>query len=100
LNALHHLSDAYLHEDFADLYGSAWGAVDTYARNEPEYAPELRRDITQLLSSCKTEAALEGALTRLDLGYLPTGDGWADHRTWLLAVADRVEEILHKSPAA
>jgi hypothetical protein len=36
----------------------------------------------------------------LGLDYLPTGDGWASHRTWLLAVADRVEEILRCSPAA
>jgi hypothetical protein len=100
LNALCHLVDAYLHEDFADLYGSAGGAVDTYARNEPQHAPQLRSEITELLSTCKSESDLEKVLDDLGIGYLPTGDGWDSHRTWLLAVADRVDEILHKSPAA
>ncbi len=100
LDALHHLLDAYLHEDFADLHGSAWAAVDTYARDEPQYAPQLRREVTELLSTCKSEADLEDALVDLGIGYLPTGDGWDGHRPWLLAVADRVEEILRKSPAA
>jgi hypothetical protein len=100
LSALHHLLDAYLHEDFADLHGNAWGAVDTYARDEPEYAPQLRREITKLLSACESESDLEGTLVNLGLDYLPTGDGWASHRTWLLAVADRVEEVRRKSPAA
>ncbi len=100
LNALRHLVDAYLHEDFADLHGNAWGAVGAYARDEPEHAPQLRGEITQLLSACESESALEGALVDLGLGYLPTGDGWDSHRTWLLAVADHVEEILHTSPAA
>ena len=100
LNALHHLADAYLHEDFVDLYGSAWGAVDMYAREESEYAPRLSREIADLLATCKSEPEVESALVGLGLCYLPTGDGWADHRTWLLAVADRVDQILRTSPAA
>lgn len=100
LNALHHLLGAYLHEDFADLHGSAWGAVDTYARDETEYAPQLRREVTKLLSTCKSESDLEGALVDLGLVYLPTGDGWDSHRAWLIAVAERVDRLLHTSPAA
>ncbi len=100
LNALHHLADAYLHEDFADLYGSAWGAVDMYAREESEYAPRLSQEIADLLATCTSESELESALDDLGLCYLPTGDGWADSRTWLLAVANRVDAIVHKSPAA
>jgi hypothetical protein len=100
LNALRHLVDDYLHEDFVDLYGSAWGAVDSYVRDQPQLAPQLRGEITELLSTRKSEAEVEGALVDLGIVYLPTGDGWDSHRTWLLAVADRVEEILRKSPAA
>ncbi|HST47043.1 contact-dependent growth inhibition system immunity protein [Jatrophihabitans sp.] len=100
LRALHHLVDAYLHEDFADLYGSAWGAVEQYARAEPEYARQLSRDIAYLLDACTSESELESALDDLGICYLPTGDGWTDHRTWLLAVANRVDSIVRTSPAA
>lgn len=99
-DALETLLAGYLNEDFADFYGNAWGAVDTFARNQPDYAPELRREITDVLSAYPSEADLERALDKLGLGYLISYDGWSSHRTWLLAVADRVEEILHKSPAA
>jgi hypothetical protein len=100
LKALKHLLGGYLHEDFVDLHGSAWGAVDTFARDEPEFAPHLRREITDLIDAYRSESDLEGALDDLGLTYVPTADGWDDHRTWLLAVADRVDEILHSSPAA
>ncbi|HEX8305733.1 MAG TPA: contact-dependent growth inhibition system immunity protein [Jatrophihabitans sp.] len=98
--SLETLLGGYLHEDFADLHGSAWGAVDTFARDEPEYAPHLHREITDLIDAYRSESDLEGALVDLGLNYLPTADGWDNHRTWLLAVADRVDEILHSSPAA
>jgi hypothetical protein len=99
-DALKTLLGGYLHEDFADLHGDAWGAVDTFARDEPDYAPQLRRQVTELISACPSESRLERALVDLGLNYLPTADGWDSHRTWLLAVADRVDEILHSSPAA
>ena len=100
LNALHHLVGAYLHEDFVDVDGSAWGAIDSFAREEPEYAPRLSREIAGLLATRTSESELQSALDDLGICYLPTGDGWPDHRTWLLAVADRVDAILRKSPAA
>jgi hypothetical protein len=99
-DALETLLGGYLHEDFADLHGSAWGAVDEFARDEHDYAPQLRRQITDLISASASDTDLERALVGLGLNYLPTADGWGSHRTWLLAVADRVEEILHSSPAA
>jgi hypothetical protein len=39
-------------------------------------------------------------LFRLGLGYRIQFHGWTSHRDWLLAVADRVDEVLRKSPAA
>jgi CdiI immunity protein len=99
-DALETLLGGYLHEDFADLHGSAWGAVEDFARDEHDYAPQLRRQITELISASPSESDLEGALVGLGLNYLPTADRWESHRIWLLAVADRVDEILHSSPAA
>jgi hypothetical protein len=100
LTALGHLVDAYLHEDFVDCHGSARGAVEDFVHDEPEHALRLRSEISYLLSRCQSEPEVESALVDLGICYLPTGDGWPDHRTWLLAVADHVDEILRKSPAA
>jgi len=100
LTALGHLVDAYLHEDFADCHGSARGAVESFARDEPEYALQIRREIVYLLSRSQSESEVESALVDLGICYLPTGDGWPDHRSWLLAVADQVDAIVRKSPAA
>ncbi len=99
LNALDSLLGDYLHEDYKDLYGSAWEAVATYTRCEPERAPKLRSEITEILQTYPAEADLEPALDLLGLCYLPTADGWESHRDWLLAIADRVDEILRSSPA-
>lgn len=100
LTALGQLVDAYLHEDFADCYGSARGAVESFARAEPEYALQLHDEIAYLLSRAQSEAEVENALLDLGICYLPTGDGWPDHRTWLLAVAAQVDAIAGNSPAA
>lgn len=100
LNGLHHLVDDYLHEDFADLYGSAWGAVAAFVQAQPELAGQLRGEVAALLAVCKSESELERALEDLGMCYLPTGDGWNSHRAWLLAVPDRVDEILRSTPAA
>jgi CdiI immunity protein len=94
------LLGGYLNEDFAISYGTAWNAVESFAHGQPEYAPQLRREITDVLTAYQSEADLERALDRLGLGYLISYDGWNSHRTWLLAVADRVDDILRKSPAA
>lgn len=99
-DALETLLSGYLHEDFADLHGSAWGAVDTFARSQPSYAPQLRDEVMELVNDHQSESSLESALVDLGLDYLPTADGWENHRAWLLAVADRVDQILHTSPAA
>ncbi len=99
-DALATLLAGYLHEDFVDLHGSAWGAVDHYARVQSEFAPQLRQEIDDLLTSYDSESSLQAAVAALGLDYLPEADGWESYRTWLLAVADRVDAILRKSPAA
>lgn len=99
-SALETLIGAYLHEDFAYCHGSAWGAVDAFAQEEPDHAPQLRNEITEFLTDHQSGDDLEGAVDRLGLMYLPSADGWTSHRAWLLAVADRVDDIVRRSPAA
>jgi hypothetical protein len=99
-DALGCLLAGYLHEDFVDLHGSAWGAVDDFARSQTDYAPQLRREITELLDAHQSEVSLQAAVESLGLDYLPEADGWVSYRAWLLAVADRVDQVLQTSPAA
>lgn len=98
--ALETLLGGYLHEDWADDYANAWQAVDDFTHAEPDHAPALRSDVEEVLKRCGSEAELELQLRRLGLAYRPAYDGWDSKRVWLLAVADRVEEVLRKSPAA
>jgi hypothetical protein len=98
--ALENLLGAYLNEDFHCDYPTAWRAVEDFARREPSYAVALRAQIDAVLRENTSETSLERRLIELGLGYLPSADGWTTHRRWLVAVADRVEEVLRKSPAA
>jgi len=98
--ALFQFLGGYLHEDWADDYPDLWHAVDDFIDGEPEWAPRLNGEITQLLADCDTEPTLEHALVKLGLVYHPPGDGWDSHHAWLVAVADYVEKHLHKTPAA
>ena len=99
--ALKHLLGAYLHADWRMDYPDSLAAVTDFARSEADSAPNLREEITTLLAEVPNEAELrEYLLTELDTWYLPDADGWSSNRAWLLAVADRVDEVLRKSPAA
>jgi hypothetical protein len=100
LAALELLLGAYLHEDWADDYPDLWHAVDDFTDGEPQAARHLRADVEQVLSQCQSEQELQHALRQHGIVYYPPGDGWDSYRTWLLAVAARVEQNLHKSPAA
>ncbi len=99
-DALEQLLGGYLNEDWTDDYADAWQAVDDFPRSQPSYALRLRREVEDIVAHCTSEQALDAQLTRLGLGYRIQADGWTSHREWLLAVADRVDEVLRKSPAA
>ncbi len=100
LPALEQLFGGYLHEDWADDYADVWQAVDDFVRSQPSYAPAVRGEVEQVLTECKSEATLEECLDGLGLVYYPPGLGWSSYRTWLIAVADRVDDVRRKSPAA
>ena len=98
--ALEQLFGGHLHEDWADDYTDSLHAVDGFVRGQPSFAPAAPGELVRLLAECDSEAQLIQALAYLGLVYYPLGDGWRSYRAWALAVADRLDEALHKSPAA
>jgi hypothetical protein len=98
--ALEQLLGGYLHEDWADDYADFLHAIDAFVEHQPSYAPAVPGEIAQLLGECGSDAVLEQRLDDLGLVYYPPGLGWSSYRNWMLAVADRVEQALRKSPAA
>ncbi|HEX8096361.1 contact-dependent growth inhibition system immunity protein [Jatrophihabitans sp.] len=98
--ALETLLGGYLHEDWADDHPTALQAIDEFAHAEPDYAPLIRADVDEVVGRFRSEAELAVQLRKLGLVYRIQFDGWTSHRDWLLAVADRVDEVLRKSPAA
>lgn len=100
LESLDQLLGGYLNEEWYLEYGDPWVAVEAFARQEPDYAPSLRTAIEAAVAAAGSDSELERCLDRLGLGYAATTDGWDTYGEWILAVADRVEELLHKSPAA
>jgi hypothetical protein len=99
-DALETLLGGYLHEDWADDYPTALQAIDEFTHAEPDYAPQIRADVNEVVRRFGSEAELAARLRKLGLVYRIQFDGWTSHREWLLAVADRVDEILRKSPTA
>jgi hypothetical protein len=99
-NPLEQLFGGYLNEDWADEYSDPWQAVDDFVHSQHSYALELRPAIEDIIREYPSQDALEIRLIRLGLGYRIQFHGWTSHRDWLLAVADRVEEVLRTSPAA
>jgi hypothetical protein len=100
LEALRQLMGAYLYEDWYIDYGDPWVAVEAFTRDEPEYAPAVSADIRRAVQEASSDDELEKRLDKFGLGYAATSAGWASYGAWLLAVADRVDQLLHTSPAA
>lgn len=98
--ALEQLFGGYLHEDWAEDYADFLHAIDAFVENEPSYAPAAPSESARLLGECATDEILEQRLDDLGLVYYPPGLGWSSYRSWVLAVAARLDEALHRSPAA
>jgi len=100
LAALDALIGGYLNQDWPEEYRDPWAAVERFVEWEPDFAPHLRADVVWLTARCESDQDLVYVLDRMALGYAATNDGWKSYGEWLLAVADRVDELLHTSPAA
>jgi len=90
----------YLNEDWADDYSDPWEAVDDFVHCQPSYALRLRSAIEAIVREYPAQDVLEIRLIRMGLGYRIQFHGWTSHRDWLMAVADRVDEVLRTTPAA
>lgn len=84
----------YLHEDWADDYPDVWSAIEDFALHDVDRATGLRTDIIEAIRRHPTEQGLDQYLFDVGLRYRIAADGWTSHRDWLLALADRVDEIL------
>ncbi len=89
---------SYLHEDWADDYPTSWDAIDDFATGEPLHASLLRHEVELAIDKFPADTALAQRLFDLGLRYCPSADGWPTYREWLLAVADRVDELLRGQP--
>lgn len=94
IDALECLTAGYVNQDWPEEYGTPWSAVEAFVRDEHGHAPGLRSDIDSFLRSVDGDDQVERGLIRLGLGYAAEADGWGSYREWLLAVADRVDELL------
>lgn len=97
---MHQLLGAYLNEDWYIDYGDPWKAVEAFVREEPDFAPSLRADIALAVAEAASDQELENRLDKFGLGYAATTAGWDSYGAWLLAVADRVDGLLHSPPTA
>jgi hypothetical protein len=98
--SLDNLIGAYLYEDWFIDYGDPWAAVEAFVRDEPAYAPLVCAEIRRAVAQANSDSDLEGLLDKFGLGYDAVSAGWASYGAWLLAVAERVDQLLHGSPAA
>lgn len=99
-NSLGTLIGGYLNEDWYMEYGNPWSAIERFVLWEPDNAPHIRSDVDAVISQCGSDQDVEKVLDGFGLGYAATDVGWDSYGNWLLAVAERVEELLRKSPAA
>lgn len=100
LESSDNLLAGYLSEDWDNDYSDPWAAVEDFVRSEPLHAPLVRRDIATLLQQTGSDADLHSRLRVLGLGYQPLNDEFNTYRQWLLAVADRVDQLLGQHPAS
>ena len=80
----------YFHQDFYLDHGGMWQTVDAFGRDEPTLLEQLPREIEARLAEAPTEGELRNYVRAMGCEYrLQPEDG--DYRTWLTAIAQRVE---------
>lgn len=77
---------AYLHEDWPEVHGTVWQALEDFMRHEPQLARRLPAEIEQLLAARATESELGDYVESEGGCYLPP----EGYRAWLAEVARRV----------
>lgn len=86
--ALWQFAGAYLHEDWPEVHGDEWGALDAFINDEPRLAQQLPDEIDSLLRRFTTEAQLDTFFEGLGSAFLPDPEAGGYH-AWLEEVAAR-----------
>lgn len=82
-DALRTLFGAYLHQDWKEMYGDAWGAVGEFRSLElPDYVSRAADQVRLFLDSDYDEEELDAITGQLGSYYYPPGGGWT-YRGWL-----------------
>ena len=86
---LRQLMAAYFHQDFMDVHGGVWEAVDAFVRVDPGRAGALLSEIELVLRELPTEPEVDMYLDQLGCEYwAPPEEG--GYRGWLTEIARRV----------
>lgn len=82
-DAIRTLFGAYLHQDWKEMYGDAWGAVDEFRTLEPpDYVNRAADQVRALLDSGYDEDRLDEITGHWGSYYHPPG-GDRTYRDWL-----------------
>lgn len=82
-DALGVLFSAYLHQDWKEMHGDAWGAVNKFRSLEsPEDVKRAADQVHALLEHDYDEGQLDEITGQLGSYYYPPGGGWT-YRGWL-----------------
>jgi len=87
---------AYLHQDWAEVHGDEWRALDSFIAGEPHLAPSLPEEIEQILREHRSEAELATFVDGQGAAFLPSADQGGYHG-WLTEVARRVRAATGQS---
>ncbi len=93
--ALYTLAQIYFSEDWPDFYNDdPLCAVEAFVKGHPGLSDQLPSEVEALVESEVSEAELGDLFRRIELLYDPPVLDHLSYRDWLLAVAERVREVL------
>ena len=89
--ALRLLAGAYFHQDWMIDSNDEWAVLREFVDGEPHLAPDVPREVAEVLARFPTEGALEEYLRGLG-SYYTTSPEEGGYRGWLIEIARRVSE--------
>ena len=90
MNSLEYFLKAYLHQDYKEVSGDEWGALDELLHDDPHHAAPLAAEIESVLEAYPDDASLEDHLVATGTDFLPPR---AECRAWLAEVARRARRV-------
>jgi hypothetical protein len=83
-------ASGYLNQDWPEIYGTVWGALFLFIKNESNQASNLKHDIDSVLASFPGEDELASLMKVLDCYYVPSADDSTFTR-WLSEVSKTIQ---------